>query len=229
MIQSFVAGTNADLMRSVADLYIEPHDVIVDATYGRGMFWRRLLELDVVKHDIALDGVDLRALPEADRTVDVLVLDPPYRLTESTPNAGYRGADFEDRYGLRNDELTNTAGGLNALLELYRAGITEAARVLSRRGRVFIKCQDMIDSRRIVPMGARIVELVEAAELPLIDLFVLAYRPGPAGGWETQLRARRAHSYLIVAGRSRYWRPTEPRRIERVHAGALPFDAPPES
>lgn len=223
MISSLVAGSNADLMRAVAELYLEPDDVIVDATYGRGLFWRRLPELDVIQHDLYVgDGVDMRALPEADRSVDALVLDPPYRLTESTPSAHRKGPDFEERYGLgRDTELTNTAAGIVALDELYRDGLLEAERVLSDRGRVFVKAQDFIDSHRLVPMGFRTAERIEDAGLELIDLFILSPGPGPRGPWTRQLRARRAHSYLFVAGRSRYWTKAEPRKVELVRGDAL--------
>lgn len=222
---SLVPGTNADLMRQVAELYIEPDDVIVDATYGEGGFWRQLPELVVVKHDLHKgDGVDLRALPEAAGTVDVLALDPPYRLDESTESCW---TDFSDRYGLEGG-LANTVQGTRDLVELYAGGLREAARVLSKRGRVLVKCQDAVSGRRITPMLVEIIEQAEIAGLKII-VFVLHGRAGPgSGAWKHQLRARRSHSYLVVAGRSRYWKPRDPIKRERVLAGGL-FDQHPES
>lgn len=226
MIPSLVAGTNADLMRYVAELYIEPDDVIVDATYGRGGFWRLLPELNVIKHDLHLvDGCDLRALPELAGTVDVLALDPPYRLDESTPSPH---ADFSDRYGLEGG-LANTVQGQLDLIELYRGGLQEAARVLSKRGRVLVKCQDAISGRRLTPMIAEVIGAAEGEGLPILDIFVLHGSAGPgSGSWKHQLRARRSHSYLVVAGRQRYWKPRNPIERERVLAGGL-FDQHPES
>lgn len=228
MIPSLIAGTNADLMRQVAALYIEPDDVVVDATFGEGMFWRSLPEIPVVAHDLYKgDGVDLRALPEAAASVDVLAIDPPYRLTESTDSPYDQ---FVDAYGLgRAPELTNNAAGVTALKDLYAGGIAEASRVLTRRGRLLVKCQDFIDGKRYVAMCAELIGLCEAAGLPLIDLFVLHSGTGPRGPWETQHRSRRAHSYLIVAGRQRWWKRREPLRHHRVLAGMLAFDSGTES
>ena len=51
---------------------------MVDLTYGRGGLWTVYCPARLIEHDIRLDGVDFRALPEASSSVDVAVFDPPY-------------------------------------------------------------------------------------------------------------------------------------------------------
>jgi hypothetical protein len=209
-VESLVVGTNADLMRSVAALYIEPDDVIVDATFGQGGFWRRLPDVAVVQHDLACDGVDLRSLPEADGSVDVLVLDPPYRLADG----GARERRFLDRFGIV-DAFTCDRAGRQAMVELYDDGIAEATRVLGPGGRLLVKCQDFVSSSILRPMVATVIGLLDKHGLAVVDLFVLASGAGPGGGgWRRQHRARRTHSYLVVASRSARWERQEPRERE---------------
>ena len=42
--------------------YIGPR--VLDPTYGRGNWWKAWQPLELVKHDLTLDGVDFRALPD---------------------------------------------------------------------------------------------------------------------------------------------------------------------
>lgn len=209
-------------MRVVEALYLEPGDVIVDATWGRGGFWRRLPHLDPIAHDLRIDGVDLRALPERDGSVDVLTIDPPYRLDESSPEGG--AVDFRDRFGL-DAHLPNGQAGWFALLDLYRGGIAEAVRVLSPRGRLLVKCQDATSGGAFQPMQLRIMQLIEESGLALLDVLVLYSGTGPGSGrWKQQFRARRAHSYLIVAARSPTWKPRAPHQRPRPLATGVLFE-----
>jgi hypothetical protein len=73
---SVMFGTNADLIAEVAPLYLTGS--VLDTTYGRGMWWRRFTPEPFAWHDEAIDGVDFRALPHADRSWDSVCFDPPY-------------------------------------------------------------------------------------------------------------------------------------------------------
>lgn len=149
----------------------------------------------------------------------MLVLDPPFRLNGNGAGSGRRADDFLDRFGLV-DCFPNTAAGLRAMQDLYRDGIIEAARVLAPRGRLFVKCQDLVSGRRLIPMAMECARYIDEVGLRLIDLFVLHSGGGPDQQWKSQQRARRTHSYLIVASRSYYWRPDAP-RVRTAHASQL--------
>src|SRR4051812_26056261 len=73
---SVITGSNADLIAAIAPLYLTGS--VLDVTYGKGMWWRRFQPDPFGHHDIALDGVDFRALPHADGSWSAVCFDPPY-------------------------------------------------------------------------------------------------------------------------------------------------------
>lgn len=202
---------NADLIAEVARLWIRGDDLVVDATYGRGLFWERYRPARLVAHDIGLDGVDFRDLPEKDRTVDVVVLDAPYtsvggRETSTLP-------DFNNRYGLK--DAPKTPAGVDRLIGV---GIAEACRVLHDRksgrhvGLLMVKCADYVSGGHF-HQGHRNAQNV-AARLGMeqIDEFVHASGTGPQpaenldGTKRRQVTSRRAHSFLCVFANTQ-WNP----------------------
>lgn len=189
-VLSAVVGRNGDLMADVCRMWISPTDTVLDATYGKGLMWRGAGREPDIRHDLALDGVDLRALPEADSSVDVVVLDPPYR-----PHFGGTSTRMHDRYGLQHVE------SIEDVLSLYRQGIHEASRVLRPGGRLLTKCADMTLSNRLRLVHVDILSMLPGASLELSDMFVLVNRDRIPGRG-LQRRARRAHSYLMVAVQS---------------------------
>lgn len=220
-IESVVVGTNAELMAHAAELYLEDGDRIVDVTHGAGILWRRLEGLEVTAHDLNIDGVDCRDLPYADGTIDVVVFDPPYRISQGTET--YDLADFRDRYGLEHAPTNPTE-----LRGLYRDGIAEAARVLGPRGRLFVKAQDYAYGRRFYSAVAMVDDLAGKVGLSALDVFVLYAGAGPrSGSWLRQSHARRVHSYLVIFAAAPSWRrrPTHrPDPIQRARGPERLFD-----
>jgi hypothetical protein len=85
--------TNGHLIADAAKLHISPDAVVLDPTYGRGTWWTVFRPAHLIAHDLHLDGVDFRALPEPDDAVDVVAFDPPYKLN-GTPTPA-----VDARYG----------------------------------------------------------------------------------------------------------------------------------
>ncbi len=197
-VQSVVrCPTNGPLLAAAAQLWIGPEDLVVDVTYGRGNFWTHYRPAQLVPHDLALDGVDFRQLPEPDRSVDVVVFDPPYipqggRETSMVP-------DVIDRYGLRDAPTSRWE-----LEELIAGGIKEAARVLRPGGRLLVKCMDYVSSGQFISGRHHVVTAALAAGLELVDELVHYSGCGPQpdanldGSPRRQEHARRAHSFLCV-------------------------------
>ncbi len=188
---------NGPLIAAAAALWIEPADRVIDVTYGKGNFWTVYRPESLVAHDLALDGVDFRELPEADGSVDVVVFDPPYiaqggRDTSTVP-------DFLGRYGLVDVPKTSPE-----LMELIAAGMTEATRVLAPKGRLLVKCMDYVNGGRLVLGRHHVVSTALGLELEQVDEFVHYSGVGPQPPGRRQLHSRRAHTFLCVFRKGRW-------------------------
>lgn len=179
--------TNAQLIRGIAPLYLTGD--VLDATYGRGGWWRLHLPLSFTAHDLATDGVDFTALPEPDSTFDAACFDPPY-----IPQGSHTTRpDFTDMFGL----TPRTEPALWALID---AGLSEMARVTRPGGYVITKCCDYVQGASLTCGLVFMTDLAKLHGLALHDVLVHATGTGPGGGWNIrrQVRSRRAHSYLAV-------------------------------
>jgi hypothetical protein len=197
-VPSVISGTNADLLAAVAPLYLTGS--VLDTTYGRGMWWRRFTPAPFAFHDLALDGVDFRALPHEARAFDAVCFDPPY-VPRQGPNTAtqQKERDYRDRFGLTE---SRSESELDALV---RCGLAECARVADRW--VLVKCSDYTNCRRLRLGHELVLGWGRELGLRVHDLIVHASGPGPGGGRvETPVRARRYHSYLLV-----FARPAAPR------------------
>lgn len=199
-VQSVVQSRlNGPLIAAAAQLWIGDDDLVADVTYGRGNFWSDYTPPQLVMHDIAIDGVDFRHLPEDDETFDVVVFDPPYiaqggRSTSTTP-------DFLDRYGLQ--DVPKTAP---QLMELIAAGIAEASRVLRPQGRLLVKCMDYVNGGRLVLGRHHVVCTALDLGLEQVDEFIHYSGCGPQPVHARQLHSRRAHTFLCVFRKGRWVR-----------------------
>jgi hypothetical protein len=181
-------GSNADLMRAVAPLYLTGS--VLDVTYGRGLWWERFRPDPFAWHDLAIDGVDCRALPEPDASYDTVAYDPPY--VEAGTAGMASASDFFDRFGV------GCGRALGAIPQLIADGTREACRVARRF--VLVKCMEYVAGSKFndVPTVATLGAL-EAGWIKHDQ--IVHYSGGGIGGAHrtfTVLRAQRAHSYLIV-------------------------------
>lgn len=190
LAKSVIAGNNADVIVSVAPLYLTGR--VLDTTYGRGMWWTRYRPEQLVVHDLALDGVDFRDLPHPTASFDAVCFDPPYVPRHGPGDAkAQRDQDFRNRYGLAESRSHHD------MRELIDAGLAECARVSGRW--LLVKCTDFTNGRAFYLGHFRVLQEAERLGLRAHDLIVHASGTGPGGSQiKTPLRARRAHSYLLV-------------------------------
>lgn len=180
-------GGNSDLLPEVFSLYVPNGATIADVTYGRGVFWQQIDKgkYIVLESDLQT-GVDFHYLPYAPRTIDVLILDPPYM---------HGGATVKDSINqcYRNENTSH-----ESVIRLYAGGILEAARVLKQGGLILVKTQDEIESGKQRLSHIEIIQLLELFGYSIIDLFVLTQQSIPAMREPYQKSARKNHSYLVV-------------------------------
>lgn len=188
--ESVVRGDNSALLASVSEIYLRGS--VLDVTYGRGMWWRRFTPATFGHHDLALDGVDFRDLPHADRSWDAVCFDPPYVPRQGiAPATRLEDAAYRQRYGLA------VSRGRAELELLIGDGLAECARVA--RQWVLVKCCDYVNGKQFHLGHVFVIRAGEGLGLRVHDLIVHAAGSGPGGGQITTVkRARRAHSYLIV-------------------------------
>lgn len=193
-----VSKSNSEAFARLLRVYGRPGQVVVDPTYGNGVFWRDidLTAYTVLKSDIR-DGVDLRKLPYQDDSADVVVIDPPYRYTpvknkrhEDTPGHGV----VDGLYNLKASGLTNTA----AVIDLYRGGIVESHRVLKIGGFLFLKCQDTVQDGKQIWVHCELKTIAEQNGYAMRDLLVVETTSPTKTRWERQRHLRKSHSYFLV-------------------------------
>lgn len=204
ILPSVFTGSNADLMLAVAPYYLTGS--VLDVTYGEGAWWTRYTPTDFTAHDLMkLDGVDFRALPEADDSIDTVCYDPPYVIS-GTHSSERLGDEFQNRYGIGLHNLPvmqNTAGGTSAFEALIIGGLLESLRVARRW--VLVKCMEFSQGNHVPAARSfhDIPHLVTSTALAAgwlkHDQIVHHTGSGPGGHniFEPK-RARRHHSYLIV-------------------------------
>lgn len=189
--------SNADLMVACHTLgYLRDDDTVLDATYGKGTFWRKYRPALLVTNDLkqstdAAHHYDFRSLPNEWASFDVVVLDPPYKLN-GTPDK--REAGMDSRYGV---DVPATWQGRMALCE---QGIIAVAPLASRV--LMVKCMDQVSSGKVRWQTRIFADVAEAQGFRLEDsLLMRSGRPQPDG--RSQQHARRNFSTLLVLERVR--------------------------
>jgi hypothetical protein len=195
-IQSVIQGDNGQLIRQVWDLLgIHDDAVVLDATYGLGNFWTDVRPAKLIAHDLDPlkgDGVDCRALPEDDASVDVFVLDLPYVIQGGRETSTIPG--MLDAYGLNDGPRSK-----RDLFANHHQAMREARRVLRPGGWLLVKCADAVSSGRRVWLRDFVVDIGRALGFTKYDELVHYSRTGPQPNDDReQKHARRAHSFLVI-------------------------------
>ena len=181
-------GTNAGLLPRIFELYVPQGSRVADVTYRRGVFWQNIdrSKYEVFATDL-MTGVDFCDLPYDERSLDALILDPPYMH-------GGKGIKESINRCYRNQNTSH-----ESVIRLYAGGVLEASRVLRKKGIVIVKCQDEIESGKQRLSHVEIIQLLELLGFEIVDQFVLVQETVPAMRHDYQKSARKNHSYAIVA------------------------------
>ncbi len=206
LLLSAHVATNATVFPMILGLHVPRGSIVADVTYGTGVFWKGVPpgEYTVKATDIST-GTDCTKLPYTRRSVDCVVLDPPYmegfyrRRKDQLAGSGTYGP-FRSLYA--TGAVTDINGGPkyhDAVLDLYyRAGF-EARRVLKAGGAFIVKCQDAVSANVQRLTHVDLINTYARFGFFAKDLFVVVRtnRPGVSRILK-QRHARKNHSYFLV-------------------------------
>tara|TARA_R110000851_G_scaffold236513_1_gene389196 strand:- start:3605 stop:4210 length:606 start_codon:yes stop_codon:yes gene_type:complete len=197
MIRS-VSYNQIEILQSIMTLCkIDRFDA--DVTYGNGKFYGEI-ERPLFKSDISPQVDDVfkcssDSLPFSNGQINSLVFDPPFLTYIRDAREGNGSMVMAKRYGgyWKYDEL-----------ELhYRKTLIEANRVLSKKGIMVFKCQDIIHNHKMHCTHLNVMEWSKGL-FRLKDLFILPAKsrmaiPQQEGTKKkVQKHSRIFHSYFMV-------------------------------
>jgi hypothetical protein len=187
-----------DILKSIMEL-CGINRFCADITYGNGKFYGEI-EQPIFKGDISpqTEGVtecSSSHLPVKDCQFKSLVFDPPFLTYVRAAREGNGKMIMAKRFGgyWRYDELEKH----------YRETLEEAHRVLSKKGIMVFKCQDIIHNHKMHCTHMNVIEWSKGM-FRLKDLFILPVKsrmpiPQQEGTKKkVQKHARIFHSYFMV-------------------------------
>lgn len=227
LVMSAHVSGNADVFPQILDLHVPDGSKVADVTFGGGVFWSKvdMSRYELLATDISM-GVDCRALPYEDGSLDALVLDPPYMeglLRDTVDHKAGKGshAAFRNYYSNGNEHSNQwerpdgkpAPKWHAAVRELYYYASLEAWRVLKDEGVFIVKCQDEVSANKQWLTHVEIINDCTEMGFYAKDLFV-TMRVNKAGmsRVKKQVHARKNHSYFLVFTKPK---PKKRRRITR--------------
>jgi len=204
VVQSAYVGGNAEVFPKILALHVPEGSIVADVTYGQGVFWQNVSGGKyILKATDIKTGVDCRELPYPDKSIDCVVLDPPYMEGLLRRNANHLGGvgtykSFRNAYSDGN----GGDGGPKwhqAVLDLYFKAGKEAYRVLRDKGVFIVKCQDEVSAGKQNLTHVELINEYSSMGFYAKDLFVVVrLNNASVSRLKKQIHARKNHSYFLV-------------------------------
>jgi len=180
-------NTNGNMIADCHALgYIKESDKVLDATYGRGIWWSQWEPPLLTAHtgnflDIPYDTV-----------FDVATYDPPYVSPGGRKTSTMD--DFNDRYGLHD-----TPSSPAELQAVINEGLTYVSSKVKQRGLVLVKCMDYVSSGKLwIGTHYTLTHALDSLNMELLDRLEHIGRARPQPSGRQQVHARRNLSTLFV-------------------------------
>lgn len=204
LVISAHTANNDKVFPEILKLHIPIGSTIADVTYGKGVFWKEVptKNYKLLATDLKT-GVDCRNLPYGDKTIDCVVLDPPYMegfFRRDTGHLAGNGTYRAFRSAYSNGQITNDGPKYHdAVLDLYFKAGKEAGRVLEKNGILIVKCQDEVSANKQRLTHVELINEYAKNGFYCKDLFVVVRQNRPAvSRIKKQVHARKNHSYFLV-------------------------------
>lgn len=204
VVQSACVGGNAEIFPKILALHVPEGSVIADVTFGQGVFWQNVPEGKyTLKATDLKTGVDFRKLPYPDKSLDCVVLDPPYMEGLLRRNANHLGGvgsykSFRNAYSDGNGG-DGSPKWHKAVLDLYFKAGREAHRVLREKGVFIVKCQDEVSAGKQNLTHVELINEYASVGFYAKDLFVVVrLNSASVSRLKKQVHARKNHSYFLV-------------------------------
>lgn len=204
LVISAHTANNDKVFPEILKLHVPVGSTVADVTYGKGVFWKEvpIKNYKLLATDLKT-GVDCRSLPYKDRSVDCVVLDPPYMeglFRRDTGHLAGNGTYRAFRSAYSNGQTTNDGPKYHdAVLDLYFKAGKEAARVIKKNGILIVKCQDEVSANKQRLTHVELINEYAKAGFYCKDLFVVVRQNRPAvSRIKKQVHARKNHSYFLI-------------------------------
>lgn len=204
LVISAHTANNDKVFPEILKLHIPIGSTVADVTYGKGVFWKEVptKNYKLLATDLKT-GVDCRNLPYRDKTIDCVVLDPPYMeglFRRDTGHLAGNGTYRAFRSAYSNGQITNDGPKYHdAVLDLYFKAGKEAGRILKKNGILIVKCQDEVSANKQRLTHVELINEYAKNGFYCKDLFIVVRQNRPAvSRIKKQVHARKNHSYFLV-------------------------------
>lgn len=220
LVLSAYVGENEDVFPLILDLHVKPGSIIADVTFGKGVFWNKVLLKNYallasdfsLKEEVATkwrhlnpkSGIDARNLPYDDASLDCVVLDPPYLESfyrEHKEQVGGQGSHRAFRQAYSSNGFAEQSEGKwhEAVTIMYEKSGMEAFRVLKPNGVFIVKCQDEVSANKQRLTHVEIITAYESIGFYTKDMFIVVRNNKPVvSRMVKQIHARKNHSYFLI-------------------------------
>jgi ubiquinone/menaquinone biosynthesis C-methylase UbiE len=220
-------GKSKDIFVDILDLHVAEGSLIVDVTAGLLKFWTKI---DLERYDCIFSDrdstrvkgfkeasmtclqADCKNLPYRSRSIDVVVIDPPFGQLSTAPQS-------QDKHHLSDAYNLGEKRGAEGVYEMYQQGTEEAYRVLKNNGIFIVKCQDFVNSKKQHWLEGYVWTHAESVGFERLDKFVLVRQETPVMRHKYQYHARKNHSYFWL------FRKTKSKRKRKEKTGRVLADS----
>ena len=188
------------ILNAIIKLHLDKNTFDVDLTYGNGGFYKKGIPYPIHRFDIDDTLPNITKACNSNNTglkeasVKSIVFDPPFLTYIRKQREGNSKMVMSRRFSgyWSSDELA----------EHYKSSIKEAARILSHKGILVIKCQDIVHNHKLFCTHAHILNWSNEY-FRLKDLFIQAatHRMPSPNRKGVQKHARVYHSFWLVLQR----------------------------